>query len=444
MLRRGFKAELRWFFIWFAMFALVGFLSGYLQNALLMFLAGYAVRQFYRLYQLETWIHQARRQQPPTDELHGIWADIADDVQLMHNRHEKEKLRLQAVVHRVQEMTTALSDGVILVDSRGNIEWWNRAAGELFNFQEIDFGQKITNLIRHPRFVRYYDQGRFKEPLDHTLVNKNNMQVEFLVHPFGANERLIVVRDISRLTKLERMRKDFVANVSHELRTPLTVLRGYLETLEDADNTPPVWKKALSQMQSQANRMTSLINDLITLTRLETDEKEQSQDVVAITPLIKSIAEDARALSGANEHLISVNGADDIYVYGREQELRSAISNLVVNAVNYTPKNGIILLEAKQTQGGTTVTVSDNGDGIDPKHIPRLTERFYRVDPSRSVASGGTGLGLAIVKHVLLRHNAELRISSQPGRGSEFKCYLPPARTAPKPSLQDQDDYNHA
>lgn len=433
MLRRGLRAEIRWFFIWLTIFALTGFLIGHFTAALLIFSFGYTGWQFTRMYKLESWVNQARRSEPPQEELHGVWADISDDVQLMYNRHEKEKLRLEAVVHRVQEMTTALSDGVILVDGRGNIEWWNRAAGELFNFQEVDLGQKITNLIRFPRFIRYYDKGDFAEPLDHTLVQKNSMQVEFLVHRFGQNERLIVVRDVSRLSKLEQMRKDFVANVSHELRTPLTVLKGYLETLEDADNAPPVWRKALANMNGQANRMTSLINDLITLSRLETDEKEQSHEVVAINDLVNAIADDGRQLSGEHNHMISVHGKGEVFIYGREQELRSAISNLVFNAINYTPNEGVILISFAQGPDGTTITVSDNGDGIDPKHIPRLTERFYRVDPGRSVSSGGTGLGLAIVKHVLLRHNAELNIKSSPGRGSEFTCYFPPARTAAKP-----------
>ncbi len=428
MLRRGLKAEIRWFCIWLVVFATTGLLLGGLTAALLCFSFGYIGWVFTRLYKLESWVNQARRKHPPEEELHGVWADITDDVQLMFNRHEKEKLRLEAVVYRVQEMTTALSDGVVLVDARGNIEWWNRAAGELFNFQNIDLGQKITNLIRFPKFIRYYDKGDFKEPLDHTLVRKNHLEVEFLVHPFGQNERLIVVRDISRLSKLERMRKDFVANVSHELRTPLTVLRGYLETLEDANNVPPVWQKALGHMQSQATRMTSLINDLITLSRLETDEKEQSHETVNLFALSNIVAEDARQISGDKRHLISVSGDHDITIYGREQELRSAVSNLVFNAINYTSKEGIILIHISQGLEGTHISVSDNGEGIDPKHIPRLTERFYRADPGRAVTSGGTGLGLAIVKHVLLRHNAELRIKSSPGRGSEFTCHFPPAR----------------
>ena len=431
MLRRGLKSDIRWFFIWLSGFAIAGFLSGYFTYCLLIFFAGHTLWQFSRLYRLESWVNTARRSQPPEDELNGAWADIADDVQLMYNRHEKEKLRLEAVVHRVQEMTTALNDAVILVDTRGNMEWWNRAAGELFNFQEVDLGQKITNLIRFPRFVRYYEDAKFCEPLDHRLAHKNGVQVEFLVHPFGQGERLIVVRDISRLTKLEQMRKDFVANVSHELRTPLTVLKGYLETLEYADNIPPVWEKALAHMHGQTSRMTTLINDLLTLSRLETDEKDQGAESVSINSLAQAIAADARSLSGEKNHMISVSGPENAFIFGSENELRSAISNLVFNAVNYTPDGGEILLTFQQGQDGTSISISDNGDGIDPKHLPRLTERFYRVDPGRAVTSGGTGLGLAIVKHVLLRHNAELRIQSVIGRGSEFTCHFPPARTAP-------------
>lgn len=432
MLRRGFKSELRWFFIWLASFWVTGFLAGRPLETLLIFFCLYTLWQFSRLYKLESWVNQARRFQPPEEELQGVWADIADDVQLMHNRHEKEKLRLESVVHRVQEMTTALNDGVILIDGRGNMEWWNRAAGELFNFQDVDLGQKITNLIRFPKFVRYYDAGKYSEPLDHNLTHKNNIQVEFVVHKFGQGERLIIIRDVSRLAKLEQMRKDFVSNVSHELRTPLTVLRGYLETLEYADNIPPVWNKALNHMLSQASRMTSLINDLLTLSKLETGQKDQGHNAIALTPMIEAIAADARSLSGDKNHLISTDIPSDIYLYGRENELRSAISNLVFNAVNYTPEDGEIIIKTQQEKSGTTVSVSDNGEGIDPKHIARLTERFYRVDPSRAVTSGGTGLGLAIVKHVLLRHNAELTINSVIGRGSEFMCYFPPARTAKK------------
>ncbi len=434
MLRRGFAAELGWFSLWGAVAALTGFLTGHFLLALLLYCLAFIAWQFSRVYRLANWVNRARRQQAPIDSLSGIWADIADDVQLMLNRHEKEKLRLAAVVHRVQEMTTALSDGVILVDSRGNIEWWNRSAAELFKFRDTDYGQKITNLIRFPKFVRYYEAAIFDEPLDYQLPLKQDLQVEFLVHPFGQGERLIVVRDISRLTKLESMRKDFVANVSHELRTPLTVLCGYLETLLDADSTPPHWQKALANMQGQTRRMTALITDLLTLSRLETDEKEHSQDSVQLLPLLENIAQDARRLSGDKSHEINVICKKPLAIYGRESEIRSAIANLVFNAVHYTPAQGQIVLMAEQTPHSTRISVSDNGEGIDPKHIPRLTERFYRVDPSRANSSGGTGLGLAIVKHILLRHNAELIIQSALGKGSRFTCVFPPARTLPAPT----------
>ncbi len=437
MLRRGFKTEIRWLLIALAVFGTIGFLNGHFLITLLAVFILHAIWQYSRLYKLESWVNEARRVAPPEDELQGVCADIADDVNLMHNRHEKEKQRLEKVVHRVQEMTTALNDGVILIDSRGNMEWWNRAAGELFNLQVVDLGQKITNLIRFPRFVRYFESGKYSEPLDYTLPNKSGMHVEFVIHRFGEGERLIVIRDISRLTKLEQMRKDFVANVSHELRTPLTVLRGYLETLEDAGNIPSSWEKALKHMLSQTSRMTSLTNDLIALSKLETGEKEQGHHVIDLSQLIEMIATDARSLSGDKEHTISTNIASkDIAIYGRENELRSAISNLVFNAVNYTPDAGQILIQVEQDKMGTVITVSDNGEGIDSRHISRLTERFYRVDSSRSASSGGTGLGLAIVKHVLLRHNAELRIHSVVGRGSEFSCHFPPARTATQGTMK--------
>lgn len=431
MLRRGFKTEIRWLLLVIVVFGTIGFLNGHFLITLLIVFAAHTIWQYSRLYKLESWVNEARRVAPPEDELQGVCADIADDVNLMHNRHEKEKQRLETVVHRVQEMTTALNDGVILIDSRGNMEWWNRAAGELFNLQAVDLGQKVTNLIRFPRFVRYFESGKYSEPLDYTLPNKSGMHVEFVIHRFGQGERLIVIRDISRLTKLEQMRKDFVANVSHELRTPLTVLRGYLETLEDAGNIPPSWEKALKHMLSQTSRMTSLTNDLIALSKLETDEKEQGHNIIDLGQLIEVIAADARSLSGTKNHTISTNTpTGETAIYGRENELRSAISNLVFNAVNYTPDNGQILIQVEQDKMGTVISVSDNGEGIESRHISRLTERFYRVDASRSADSGGTGLGLAIVKHVLLRHNAELRIHSAVGRGSEFSCHFPPARTA--------------
>lgn len=423
MFRSGYKAELWRCFAWISGFAVAGLVSGYVTLALSIGFGTYLIRLLVRIYQLEDWVNRTRRGiAPPKEELTGVWADIGYDVQLMLNKHEKEKLRLQAVVYRVQEMTTALTDAVILIDKRSNMEWWNQSAEQLFNFRDIDLGHKLTNLIRHPRFIQYFEKENYQAPLELTMWQEHQ-HLEFQVHSFGEGERLVIARDITRLFRLEQMRKDFVANVSHELRTPLTVIRGYLETLSDSPQLPPSWGKALQQMEQQSQRMTLLINDLITLAKLETDQKELSNTAVAVAPLIAAIVNDAQALSA--DHDIVAKGDEQLAIIGNERELRSAISNLVVNALNYSGKNSRIDIEYRRFANEATISVRDNGIGIDPKHIPRLTERFYRVDAARTVATGGTGLGLAIVKHVLLRHNAELKIQSQLGKGSTFCCYFP-------------------
>lgn len=427
MSRSGFKTE-----VWrcigvVSACGLVGLIAGSAAAGMAIGSAGYLCWLFIQIYQLEKWIYRARQTSAPAkEELHGVWADIGYDVQLLLARHEKEKQRLQAVVHRVQEMTTALTDAVILVDHRSNMEWWNKAAEQLFDFRDVDLGHKLTNLIRHPKFIHYFDQKSYAMPLELTMWRKDQ-HLEFQVHTFGEGERLVIVRDITRLFKLEQMRKDFVANVSHELRTPLTVIRGYLETLADSPQLPKPWHKIIQQMEQQSQRMTLLINDLITLAKLETDQKEPATSPIAVAHLVDSVLTDALSLSGSLQHQLTASGDRDLALIGSERELRSAISNLVVNAINYSPAGSRVEVRYEREAGGAVVRVRDQGIGIDSKHIPRLTERFYRVDASRSAASGGTGLGLAIVKHVLLRHNAELTITSQGGKGSEFSCHFPPS-----------------
>lgn len=433
MLRSGFKAEVWRCSAVIIICSFIGHFSGSVSAGFSVGCAGYLVWLFTRIYQLEKWINRTRRGIASNDELTGVWADVSYDVQRLLNRHEKEKLRLQAVVNRVQEMATAMTDAVILVDRRGNMEWWNQAAERLFGFRDVDAGHKPTNLIRHPKFIQYFDQQSYDTPLELTMWRKDQ-HLEFHVYSFGEGERLVIARDITRLFKLEQMRKDFVANMSHELRTPLTVICGYLETLADSPQTPASFQKMVQQMEQQAQRMTLLVNDLITLAKLETDEKETAVETVALEPLIDSIAADARSLSGQQNHEIVVRGDKELALLGNGRELRSAIANIVVNAVNYSPAGSRIEVSYRQDDKGAVISVRDEGIGIDPKHIPRLTERFYRVDASRSATSGGTGLGLAIVKHVLLRHNAELIISSKPGKGSEFSCHFPPSMVVRLPS----------
>lgn len=425
MFGSGLKAEF-WRFLCILGIALViGLVSHRTALALLVVLGAYTCWLLLKIRQLQRWVNRLRLGSPPDkSSLAGLWADIGYDLQLLQNKHDKEKQRLQAVVKRVQDMTTALTDGVVLIDPRGNMEWWNRVAERMFDFREIDRGHKLINLIRHPKFVQYFDDAEYSTPLELAMWQRNQ-HLEFQVHVFGEGERLVIARDITRVYKLEQMRKDFVANVSHELRTPLTVIQGYVETLSDAHNVPPSWQKALGQMSQQCARMTALINDLLTLTKLETAQKEVHQKPVALGPLLEGILADARALSGDKNHMLTLHGNALACVVGSEAELRSAISNLVVNAINYSPPATHIDVTLNSSPTETVVSVKDAGIGIDPKHLSRITERFYRVDQGRSVASGGTGLGLAIVKHVLLRHNAELRIKSELGKGSEFSCHFP-------------------
>lgn len=421
----GYRTEIAWVLGFIGAVGLLGYFFDFTLLALLIAVSLYCCRLVYQTILLARWVYAARRTTPPDDRLNSLWSDIAEDVRFLQLRHEREKHRLQAVVVRVQEMTTALTDGVILIDKRDNVEWWNPAAGQIFGFRDVDLGHKLTNIIRAPKFVHYFESHNYQQPLEMNSSRKDEQQLQIQIHPFGQGERLVVVRDITRVFKLELMRKDFVANLSHELRTPLTVIKGYLETLGDSEQMPKNWQHPFLQMSQQTTRMNVLIQDLITLSKLETQEREPAREQVNLGDLLAGVVEDAKALSAERGHSFVLQGDLKTKMLGNAEELRSAFANLVVNAVNYSPQGGKIIVNVARSGHGVEVSVKDNGVGIDPKHIPRLTERFYRVDPSRSVLTGGTGLGLAIVKHILLRHNAQLRINSMLGKGSTFYCDFP-------------------
>jgi two-component system, OmpR family, phosphate regulon sensor histidine kinase PhoR len=314
-----------------------------------------------------------------------------------------------------------------MLDGDGHLEWWNHAAEGLLGLRAPDdSGQHVHNLIRDPRFVAYFDEGVFRDPLDIPSPGDPSVWLQYTITRYGQGDRLMVVRDITRLRNLEQMRKDFVANVSHELRTPLTVIVGYLETMLDADEQlSQRWRRPLQQMQQQARRMQTLLKDLLLLARLETSDNPLEERPVDIAGVLRTIHQDALALSGERGHRISLDIAGTGALLGNESELRSAFSNLVFNAVKYTPDGGEIGIRWWEDERGGHLGVTDNGVGIAPEHIGRITERFYRVDSSRSTNTGGTGLGLAIVKHVLLRHQSKLQVASTPGKGSLFACHFP-------------------
>lgn len=371
-----------------------------------------------RALRLRDWlIHYEDSDAPKT---FGLWQEITYLIQRPLRRGQRYKRRFQAITDRIQDSTSALQEAVIMVDRHGNLEWWNHSAERFLGLRSpVDTNQPITNLIRAPEFSEYFDGGDFATPLTLPSPVRAKMHLEFNVTPFGRNDRLIIVHDVTRLRQLEQMRKDFVANVSHELRTPLTVIRGYLETFEDlCTNLPERQLRILTQMQEQAGRMDALVRDLLVLSRLETQHQELP-DPIDVISMLELITREAIAMS-AGRHQIRLSIESDENLQGYAQELRSAFTNLIINAVKYTPEHGHINIRWYRDKHKLCMSVADDGVGIESHHLPRLTERFYRADASRSKATGGTGLGLAIVKHVLLHHQGELIITSEPGQGSCF------------------------
>lgn len=405
---------------------LLGFFTGYYAWALVLGLSLYLLWNLNQLQRLHLWLKQHQVNEAPPDG-YGLWGEIFDSIYHLQRRDQRARGRLQAVIDRFQESTAALKDAVIMLDRDGNLEWWNLAAETLLGLKSPqDSGQSIGNLVRHPRFKEYFEQGKYSEPLELPSPINDHLRINFQITRYGNDDHLLLVRDVTRVHQLEQMRKDFIANVSHELRTPLTVIAGYLETLLDnVEDVNPRWRRALQQMQQQDRRMQTLLNDLLMLAKLEATDYPADNQPVAVDTLLQSIQTDALALSGERQHRISLHVDASLQLKGSEGELRSAFSNLVFNAVKYTPDQGYVQIRWWRDAQGAHLSVHDNGPGIEAKHLPRLTERFYRVDTSRNASTGGTGLGLAIVKHVLMRHRGRLEISSSLGKGSTFTCHFP-------------------
>lgn len=424
-----------------ALASAIGLLVGELRWVLIVAMGVYIVWTLRQALRLQRWLaHPQRMEEPP--ESHGLWGELFDGLYKMQHRHLRAQERQRALFNRIQESTNSLRDGVIMTDSRGTLEWWNTSAEHLLGLKSpVDRGQLIHNLVRAPQFRQYFESKRYHEALELPSPARPHIMLQFEINLFGDNDRLITVKDVTRIHYLEAMRRDFVGNVSHEMRTPLTVISGYLEALTDqSEELPPRWQKALRTMSQQSARMEALITDLILLAKLEAgDSINSSHQETAMPPLLRSIEQDARSLSGERQHSISLIDEGPERILGEESQLRSAFSNIVFNAVKYTPEGGDIVMHWWEDAAGAHFGVRDSGGGIDPIHIPRLTERFYRADPSRHLDTGGTGLGLAIVKHALLNHDGKLEIKSEIGKGSEFICHLPPERVvAPRGSKAEK------
>jgi len=384
----------------------------------------------WHLWQVATLTHWASGDiDTPVPEGRGVWAlayaALYRRVRLRSARQRDLRLALDRFVLGAE----ALPEGVAVLDRNNRVEWSNaQAEAHLGLDLKRDAGTPIVNLVRQPAFVAYLAGGDFSDPVVVQSTREAASTLSIQIVPFGVDEKLLMSRDITRLEAVARMRRDFIANVSHELKTPLTVLAGFIETLTDVENLEERQRhRYLALMQEQANSMQRLVADLLTLSALESEQAPAHEAEFDIVPLLLSVSADAKALSGG-KHEITLNIRDAATVLGGRDELGSAFGNLVSNAVRYTPEGGRIALDWRVTPEGGEFTVADSGIGIAAEHIPRLTERFYRVDRSRSRATGGTGLGLAIVKHVLIRHQGELLIDSEPGRGSRFTARLPARR----------------
>jgi two-component system, OmpR family, phosphate regulon sensor histidine kinase PhoR len=336
---------------------------------------------------------------------------------------------LAATIERFRRAAEALPDGMLIMDSGNRVQWANqRAQTHLGLDLPRDVGAALANLARQPVLVRYIDSENYSEPVVFDSQREAGATLSVQIVPFGIEEKLLISRDISRLEAVARMRRDFIANVSHELKTPLTVVTGFVETLQDLDLEPHQRRRYLQLMQEQARNMQRLVDDLLTLSALESEQNPLNETPFAIVPLLLALSADAKALSGGR-HTIALDIGNAAMVAGSRDELASAFGNLISNAIRYTPDGGTITLRWRIADDGTgEFSVEDTGIGIAAEHVPRLTERFYRVDRSRSRASGGTGLGLAIVKHVLLRHQSELDVMSELARGSTFTARLPARR----------------
>lgn len=414
-------------FVWFDL-PWPGWLGGLL---LVLALGGPLVFHLRHLARLDAWSQAPFPDPGLTGQ--GAW----DGVFRRLYRHEKEVR--QQISARDQEITLliaatqALTDGVILLDAQDQIVFCNRTAEEQLGLNlHTDRGLPVVNLVRLPEFINYLAAGEFATPLELRLERGQERVLAVHVMPYASARRLMQVRDVTLADRLERMRRDFVANVSHELRTPLTVLSGFLETLQEIEFAPDERARYLGLMNEQAERMSAIVQDLLTLSAIESAPPPASE-TVDIRQMLDRLQRDALALSGGRHEIEIEFGGESGgqgNLYGAEGELFSAFTNLTANAVRYTPAGGRITLEWRVGASGAEFAVRDTGPGIPPEHLSRLTERFYRVDRGRSREAGGTGLGLAIVKHALNRHQARLTISSQTGQGSRFAATFPPTRVA--------------
>ena len=414
-----------------ALGGVLGFLFGHPGRWLAAVLLIYLIIQLHHLAQLDRWV-RFRSVLPPPD-IAGPWGDVIAVVARIYRRKQFHKQRVHNLLREFQRLTASMPEGAALLGQNNELLWFNHKAERWLGLKrKRDVGIRIGNLVRYPAFTNYLQRGDYREPVTvyqsgHGLGEAERWLSLNVVQAEGATQRLLIVRDITREMRLETMRKDFVANASHELRSPLTVVSGYLDALAEDDQLDPVWRQPVQEMRRQTTRMNNLIEELLRLSRLEDEQTDLPKQCVDVPGLLSLLRKETLAMEHRPKD-IELKLESDKCLLGSETELQSLFGNLVSNAVKYTPVEGKVEIRWWHDNEGAHMSVRDTGVGIAAEDIPRLTERFYRVDAGRSREMGGFGLGLAIVKHVLQRHDAHLTVDSAVGKGSCFTCHFPPGR----------------
>lgn len=406
--------------LWVLPFALLGWLFDFFWQALVGALVIAVVWNLVFFQRLNRWLWHSRTMLPPRAP--GAWSDIYDGIYRTLRRAQVKRRQLSIILQRFRQAAEAIPDAALVLESDGTLVWSNKLAQIYFGLRwPADRGIRITNLIRYPRFIKYFEIGSFDEPITILAPVGNQREIEMRFMPYSDTQLLVIARDITQVRKLERLRKDFVANVSHELKTPLTVMHGYLELLQEPSNLPPeILNKALRDMNLQNQRMQQMVEQLLTLSRMEGQTQETFTRKVVMKTLLEQIISELQPMIDNKGLALVVDIDATMSVLGNEEKLRAACSNLITNAIKYGKENGHLRVAWYRVGQFAEFSVEDDGPGIAAEHVPRLTERFYRVEKDRNSSTGGTGLGLSIVKHALEHHRSYLQVESAPGQGSRF------------------------
>ncbi|MGB0723604.1 MAG: phosphate regulon sensor histidine kinase PhoR [Gammaproteobacteria bacterium] len=424
MLTRAWKIEIGRLIAVVLGVTFVGLIFGYPLVGFALGLVVYVAITLRALYRLEDWLRNSKKYYPPSDAS-GIWGEVFDHIYRMQKRKRKRKRQLSRIVHLFQQSTQAMPDGAVVLNKEFEITWINKAAQRLLGLKSPrDIGFRIDNFIRRPLFVQSLREGRFGEDIAMQSPVDPRIRLIVTVTDVGKHHYLVIAYDETEKFRTEQIQRDFVANVSHELRTPLTVVSGYLEGMAMDKESAALWGPPINAMERQVTRMRNIVNDLLLLAKLESGEEGSQPRPVDVAELVESIAADTRDLS-LGRHEVEVDVDHGLKLLAAPEELRTAFSNLAFNAVRYTPEGGRIRMSWSLSDGEACFAVEDSGIGIPEHHIPRLSERFYRVDTGRSREQGGTGLGLAIVHQVLERRGGHLEVESEVDMGSTFRCVFP-------------------